>query len=275
MRKAVLLILPLCLAACGGGGNNSPAPPPPAVNQPAAPKVDHAAARKLFDEAGELSLKGDNSRAAEKLEKAVKLDPGDGEIHARLAFVYAQLLRYEDARDEYVAAANLESGYIRQQMNGKAAQCALRLAIQAANKNDYAAALPDAKQAVDLAPGYREALVQLGKIQFKLKQYADSAETYARVLTISSGEQRYEALAGIGQGQFYAEQYEKAAATYSKLIKEGVRGYEAYGWRAYCDYKLGRLDDAQKDFQLAAEHTKDPDKRAEYEEALRQFEGRK
>src|SRR5688572_13081950 len=100
----ILLLLP---AACGGGGSNhgddSAAGEVRSGEQNRSPEDEarrrRAEARKLFNEAGELSVTGNNTAAVEKLEQAAGLSPDDAEIHARLGHVYVELLRFEDARE--------------------------------------------------------------------------------------------------------------------------------------------------------------------------------
>ena len=275
MKKLALMVLSLCLAGCGGAGNNAVRPTPPGPTANAAPAEDPELARKLFDEAGELSLSGDHSGAAEKLERAVKSSPNDGEIHARLGYSYSKLLRFDDALGEYLRAAELTEGNEQRGMKTQAAYCYYRLGFEARAAGQLEEALEFAKKSVDIALPNRDELLLLADIQKRLERFGDAAATYAQLAGAAVGEQRYADMSELGQAQFFAGQYEGAIDTYTEMIDANVDGFEAYGWRAYSNFQLNRLDDAERDFKVAAGRTRDSAKRAEYEEALQQLAGRK
>ncbi|MCB9933369.1 MAG: hypothetical protein H6841_08105, partial [Planctomycetes bacterium] len=148
---------------------------------------------------------------------------------------------------------------------------AYMLALAAFNKAEYAPAVEQLRLSLDFNPAVRDAWLLLGKSQMNLKEYAAAAEAFGGAVGVSLGEQRYEPLSLQGQAQLYADQAEAAHATFSVLIDEGVIGYEAYGWRAYANLKRGRIDDAERDFQVAVQRTNSREKRAEYDAALKEI----
>jgi Flp pilus assembly protein TadD len=276
MRRFALILL-LLPAACGGGGSNHGDDSAVGVvrsgEENRSPEDEarrhRAEARKLFNEAGELSVTGNNTAAVEKLEQAAGLSPDDAEIHARLGHVYVELLRFEDARESFLRAADLTQGVVRAEVQARAAWCSHKLAIGAFAKADYDAALAHVTKALEVNPGDPGLHMLRGNIHFNRADYATAAEAYQASADLAVGEKRFEALSWKGQSQFHGGFYRPAIETFTKLIDEGAEGYEAYGWRAYCHVQIGKKPEAESDFNQAAMRTTERTKREEYEAALK------
>jgi len=275
MWKRVILLLPLCIAACGGS-NNAPAPRPvpgnqPAVNQPApdSSAADRRRARELYDQATAKIHAYDNTAAAELAAQAVKLDPENGEYHEQLGYAYEKLGRYDDARDSYLRAAELLDGQSRARCRSHVAWNCHMLALAAIKKGDNEQAVRHLRVSLEHNPAGTDVWLLLGDTQMTLKDYAAAAEAFAGAAGIALGEQRYLAMSRQGQALVYAGDNEAAHTVLSALIDEGAFGFEAYGWRAYANLALGRKDEAERDFMQAVQRTTDREKRAEYEAALK------
>ena len=104
------------------------------------------------------------------------------------------------------------------------------------------------------------------------KEYKDAAEGFEAAVGLSNGEQRYEALSWLGQAQYAGKDYQAAIDTFTKLIDQNVEGYEAYGYRAYCEVALENRTAAESDFRQALQRTKDSAKQDEYRNALKALE---
>jgi tetratricopeptide (TPR) repeat protein len=278
LHKTAAILLCLTLTACGGG--NEPAPNEPAqvnapanrTSKPSASSSDFAKARELFDEAGKLSLENRNSSAAELLERAIALSPDDAEIHERLGHAYAKLLRYEEARDQFLLAATLaDDNSTRRELRGRAAWCYHVLAKQADAKGDHEVALREAEHGLELDPDNHNLHMLAGFIHVKNAAYAKAAAAFEAAVMVSAGAQRHEALAWQARAEFDGGDFNAARRTYTVLINEGVEGREAYAMRAYCNVQTSRKDEAINDFIEAIARTDDTAKRAEYEDVLKQL----
>lgn len=277
-----LLIVPvLLLAACGGSESNAsndqpqarePAPSNRAVvDPPVSSEKDLVEARRLFDESELLSTSGDNTAAAEKLERAIELSPLDGEIRARLGYVYIKLLRYEDARDTLMRATELLEGEPERQIEFLASWCSYKLAYDAYQRGSYEDALDHLNDALDLQPEYVDAKFLLGNIYKARKEYSEAADVFSSISADTTGEPRFRALSGLGEVQYHAGEYRKAIGTFTKLIDLSAEGYEAYGWRGYCHVQIGDRESAVRDFTQAVQRTGSAERRADYEEKLQQL----
>jgi len=265
-----LALLPLFLiVACGSGDNAAVNQTASACSAPTRDGRNPAEAKRLFDEAAELLGKSDNSGAADLLEQAVKLDPENGEYHARLGHTRLALLRYEDARLSFIRAADLHEGPRRYELNTRAAYCSHKLALQAHGKGDLKAALAHIDDSLRLNPSEFAAHMLRGDILTALTDYPAAVEAYGNAADVGAGDDRNRALAWKGQSQFHSAAYRAAIETFTGLIDAGVDAYEVYGWRAYCYYQIGKKPEATSDFNQAALRTKDSAKRQEYEAALK------
>ena len=277
MRIFTLVLIALCLAACGGG--NNAAPVGGANTEVLPPKNagpnDHLKAIELRDRAAKLITEGDNTGAADLAEQAAKLDPNEPTVHDQLGFIYENLGRFDDALESYARAAERFEGKDRRRVASAAVTCALKLTAKLLQAGKLEKAEAAAKRGLEFSPDSYELTMQLGKVRFEGAVYDAAADAFDSAAGLVAGTQHYEALSWRGQSEFFGGEYEKAVATYTRLIDEGATGYEAYGWRAYSNFKLNRLDDAEMDFQVAAARTADPIKRGDYEEALRQLAERK
>ena len=278
MRKTAAILLCLTLTACGGG--NEPAPndrapgnaPANRTDKPSASSSDFAKARELFDEAGKLSLEKRNSSAAELLERAIALSPDDAEIHARLGHTYTELLRHEEALEQFLLAATLaDDNSTRRELRARAAWCYHVLANQAYAKGDYDVALREAEHGLELDPANSDLHMRAGFVHVRNADYAKAAAAFEGAVMVSAGDARHEALAWQARAEFDGGDFNAARRTYTVLINEGVEGREAYAMRAYCNVQTSRKDEAINDFIEAIARTDDTAKRAEYEDVLKQL----
>ncbi|MEZ5993521.1 MAG: tetratricopeptide repeat protein [Planctomycetota bacterium] len=277
IRLLVFALTACALTACGSGNNSVSAPAArsnaePTTNEAPEVKRDPARAQRLIDDASELYLKGDNSAAAELLERAVPLDPENSELLAFLARTYEKLRRYDEARELYLRAARLVDGKALFNMQTGAAHCSELIAHDDYTNERYDDAWTHIQRAIETRPDSRDTQMLRGYIQMQRHEYADAAEAFQAALGLSVGAQRHDALSWLGQAQYAGRDYESAAATYTKLIEEGVEGREAYGWRAYCNLALQDRVASQRDFQQALQRTQDDAKKQEYRDALRALE---
>jgi Flp pilus assembly protein TadD len=123
------------------------------------------------------------------------------------------------------------------------------------------------RDALKLRPADAEMNMLLGYVQHRRKEFAEAEQAFRMASLGFTGARRHEALVWLGQAQFAQENYEQAEYTLSIVINEGVTDHDAYGWRAYARYKLGRNAEARRDFLNAAEHATTAERKQEYLEA--------
>ena len=132
----------------------TPAPSPslkPATETVSAASLRHRvpkAAKEASDRSAKFSRHGDARRAAEELEKAVRLDPKYAEAHGNLGFEYMQLGRLKEAEaeirraialDPYVSIVHSNLGWLLfQQRHFAEAERSARQAIALSLDNDRA-----------------------------------------------------------------------------------------------------------------------------------------
>jgi Flp pilus assembly protein TadD len=274
--RCLLLTLMLLPAACGGGGNNAPEPPlansrPDNAPQAQPEESDRLRARRLFAEAGQLAVARDNSGAAEKLEQAVALHPEDPEIHARLGHVYIELLRYDDAREAFQRALVLPGVERRLELRARAAWCSHKLAFAAYQAQDLDGALTEIRHALELQPDNVDARMLLGHVHRESGRHAEAAEAFMIAAGHTTGEVRLAAMVLQGEELYRAGEYRAAIEVFDAMIERGADGHEPWGWRAYCHVQVGDKQQAIGDLRQAIDRAGSPDKRAEYEDVLRQL----
>ncbi|MBZ0136617.1 MAG: tetratricopeptide repeat protein [Planctomycetes bacterium] len=274
MRRLAFMTL-LLITACGNSAPNTPpANSPPAANQEhVKPPEDskRKEARRLFDEAEALSVAGDNSAAADKLERAIALSPTDGEIHARLGHVYIKLLRYDDARGALLLAIKLVEGEPRRQLEFLASWCSYTHATELFQGQQHDKALNELRTALELQPDNTDARRLVGQIHSANGRYDEATRAYAILCAQTTGDVHHSALRDMGEAQFRDGKYRAAIETFTKLIDLNAEGYEAYGWRGYCHVQVGDRQRAVSDFTQAVQRTSSPERRADYDEKLRQL----
>jgi superkiller protein 3 len=267
--KRLALVLLLLPAACGGG-NNTPEPAPAANQQPVDTSAeDLRRAIELRDRAKGYIERGDYSGAADLAEQAVKLAPQEPTVHDQLGYAYEGLRRYDDALAAFTRALELFKGAHTSYTTKHASYCAHRLALAAYDRGDNDAALTYTRRAIELKSGDPVLYMLQGRILTARKEFSASAEAYGAAADFAVGDQVYEALRQKGEAQFHAGEYRPAIETFSRIINDGVEGHEAYGWRAYCWFQIGKKPEAESDFHQAALRTTSDEKRAEYETALK------
>jgi tetratricopeptide (TPR) repeat protein len=136
---------------------NTPKARPPS-GQVSAADLLHPPNRKAYQAvvaAQAFSESGQVGKAAEQLEKAVKLSPDYATAHTNLAAAYIKLGRYEEALDEVSRAIAAGKPNARDLSNRAFAQAALRR---------YGEALESARQAVEIDPSSAQAQYMLGSI---------------------------------------------------------------------------------------------------------------
>jgi tetratricopeptide (TPR) repeat protein len=100
-----------------------------------------------------LAEKGRVDEAIPHFEKAVALDPADGDAHANLGRAYAAGQRFEQAIPHYEKALERNPG---------SAELHSLLGLALANRNRVAEAIPHLERALAISPGLVEARYYLG-----------------------------------------------------------------------------------------------------------------
>ncbi len=101
---------------------------------------------------------------------------GNYVAHENLAFVFAKNKRYEEAREHYQKALQIEPSRIRNLYN---------LGLLALKETKYSEAQNYFLQALEVRPGNAELLNSLGVTAMKTKQYARAKEYFMQALTAS------------------------------------------------------------------------------------------
>jgi Flp pilus assembly protein TadD len=274
VRALVVAAFVVALAGCGGANNTGDAnTAPQGIDAPPGRDNSEALARAadLHQQGKGLIAAKEFVKAAPLLEEATELAPLEWEYHANLGVAYKEVRRFAEARLELLRAAELTDGAERDRLRGEAADCSHKLAHAAYMISEDKLAREHLRDALKLRPADAEMNMLLGYVQHRRKEFAEAEQAFRMASLGFTGARRHEALVWLGQAQFAQENYEQAEYTLSIVINEGVTDHDAYGWRAYARYKLGRNAEARRDFLNAAEHATTAERKQEYLEAAGKF----
>ncbi|EGK87561.1 tetratricopeptide repeat protein [Microcoleus vaginatus] len=171
--------------------------------------VDSEAAQAYFVKGNRLKDAGDLGGAIENYQKALELNPGDAEVHKKLAEVYVLQGEFEKA----IASCNLAikfkpdfaAAYLTMG-NAQHAQGQLEMAIQA-----YL-------QALEIQPKFAEASANLGSMYYKLGQLEQAANYYQKALAINPQLSSVNLMLGSVLQQ--QEKLDAAIACYQKVLQQ-------------------------------------------------------
>jgi tetratricopeptide (TPR) repeat protein len=178
------------------------------------------------------------SRAAEEFEKAIPL--GDT-ARAKLGLGDAARLQasWDEAIQAYKEALEAGAGY--------EAHMGLGLALE--RKGDEADALAELKKAeselktaLAIRPGWFDALLELGAVYGRTKNYQSAAETYEAAAKIDS--KRAEAYLGLGKALYELGKLDEALAALKKLADLVPNTVDAYLLTAEIQFAKNNVDAA-------------------------------
>jgi predicted O-linked N-acetylglucosamine transferase (SPINDLY family) len=138
--------------------------------------VDLEAEAAYFVKGNRLKDAGDIGGAIENYQKALEFNPGDSEVHKKLAEVYVLQGEFEKAR----SSCNLA---IKFKPNFAPAYLTMGNALQAQDKLEMA--IEAYLQALKIQPEFAEACANLGSMYYKLGQLEQAAISYQKALEIN------------------------------------------------------------------------------------------
>ncbi|MEG4106786.1 tetratricopeptide repeat protein [Microcoleus sp. S13_C5] len=134
------------------------------------------AVRDYFQKGNWLKDRGDLGGALENYQKALEFNPGDAEVHKKLAEVYVLQGEFEKA----IASCNLA---IKFKPDFAAAYLTMGNAQHAQDKLEMA--IKAYLQALEIQPKFAEASANLGSMYYKLGQLEEAASYYQKALVIN------------------------------------------------------------------------------------------
>jgi tetratricopeptide (TPR) repeat protein len=181
-------------------------------------KSKRAAAERFYSQGVAQLSRDDYARALQFFERAVELDPNYAEAWYQAGFCYGVLNRHQDALKASRQAARLRPEWSQAFINIGASSYALgqykdavdayRQALRVEDNPDtqYSLGLSLGRlnrteeeilayrRAITMKPDHANALERLGAAYFKVKRYAESAQTYEQLKTYKPDAKTYNAL---------------------------------------------------------------------------------
>jgi tetratricopeptide (TPR) repeat protein len=188
---------------------------------------------------------GENSRAFDELNQAIKLDPRNDFAHVRLAVLLAAEKKVDEALAELDKALGL---------NTKSKWALLwKGVVLADHRKDWDGARKSYSQALELDPRFDLAYYNLGWTYIKQEpsDYAQARAQFEKAMTINPNFK--EAYYGMGMVYGYQDQYEIAQLYFSKAIDIDKAFLTAWKWRGIVQAEQNRPMAALNDFSKAIE----------------------
>ena len=217
-------------------------------------KNKRSAAERYYSQGVAQISRDDYTRAVQFFERATELDPNYAEAWYQAGFCYGVLNRHQDALKASRNAAKLRPEWTEAYVNIGASSYALgqfkdavdayRTALRIEDGSDiqYSLGLSLSKlnrtdeeilayrRAIALKPDHANALERLGAAYFKMKRYAEAAQTYDQLKTYKPDAKTYNAL---GESYFELNKSEDSLQAFNSAL-----GYDPEFDKAR--YNLGR-----------------------------------
>jgi tetratricopeptide (TPR) repeat protein len=187
-----------------------------------------------------FALLGDQHRALDHIEEAIRLKPKFMLAYNNRAAIYNSLGRHKEAEDiwEMVAEAAPELG-----------RPLYNLAIQKARKGNYLDAISLYQKALDREPTYYPALVNLGVLYSKIGRGSDAIDCYSQALTICPNDSQI--LYDIGFQLYDMGRYREAIPKLRQALALNPHYISALNYMGLCFAELGEQIEALKYFDAA------------------------
>jgi tetratricopeptide (TPR) repeat protein len=139
-------------------------------------------ARVFLDQGKEFYRKDQDEKAAEALQKAIKLDPGLAEAYFRLGLAYDALGQEKEAEEAYKKAIERYKKYL--EVNSKDAEGHYNMGQAYAGLHLYTEAVREYRQATRIKDDDADMFYDLGLALTKLAQYDEAVAAFSKSLEI-------------------------------------------------------------------------------------------
>ncbi|MGI9076391.1 MAG: tetratricopeptide repeat protein, partial [Gemmatimonadaceae bacterium] len=166
------------------------------------------------------TFSGDETRAREFAEKALRLDPKLAEAHVARGMIRQTFdWDWEGAENEFRQAIRLNPGY---------AEAHHELSMLLQRRSQFDEALLEARRTLYLAPMSARFEQGLGEIQFYARRYDEALRAAGKVIALDSN---YAAPYGLrGSAYMYLGRYDESVEAFKKCIKLGCEADENLGY---------------------------------------------
>ena len=176
------------------------------------------------------------------LQKAVKLDARNAELHSNLGNLLTDDRQYDSAIEHFNLAIKLDpKNFVIYSNLGRALQ----------NANRHQEALASYKKAIELQPNYAEAFFNRGYLLHQLNKFSDAVADYDKAIHINSN--YAEAHNNRGTSLFELNRLEDALNSYNKAIELRNNYFIAYNNRGRVLKELCKTEDALLSYEKAIE----------------------
>ena len=186
------------------------------------------------------SRMGKFALAAERLARAVRLEPARARAHAALGFALDELGRLEEARASFQAAVAFEPGYAEAH-NSLGIAC-FRLGFHDEAVQSFGEALTLEPESIETRLNAARALLQAGRVEGAARFFRDA---------LARSGARPEALRVIAMGLQQAGDLEAARAAFAQLLAIAPEDTLARGQYALVLDALGQIDEAHAELERA------------------------
>lgn len=185
--------------------------------------------------------KGEYEEAIQKYNEGIELNPNHAEFYNNRGLAKNKLEQHSNAIDDYDKAIELKPNDADAYNNRGAAKDFLR---------QYQEAIADYSKAIELKPNYAEAYINRGAAKDNLGQYQEAITDYDKAIELNPN--RAEAYYNRGNVKYHLELHSKAIADYDNAIELNPKYAKAYHNRGVAYQALGRTQEADEDFKMAA-----------------------
>ncbi|MCP4138217.1 MAG: tetratricopeptide repeat protein [bacterium] len=195
----------------------------------------------IYNNALELSNRGDYYTALNEYEKAIKIHPTFVEAYNNIGEIYSQMGNKDRAISTYMEALKIDKNH----------KILLNLGVEHYNAGDLNAALSHFHESLAKDPGFMEGNFYAGMIYYDHKNYGEAEKHLRAVINVDSGNLKANYL--LSYIYYEWKQYEKTLRCLDNIKDIAEEQSFINRYYGFCYYFLGRYDDAVKHLSIALE----------------------